>query len=498
MVVTCFNPLTRYFFAQDDFTLMLRASTDASKMFSEFFSSNPGQFRPLTKSLYFAAMYKMFGLNAAAYHVVSLVVHMVNTALVFFLMRRFRITPPSALIVTAMFALSTSFLHVLAWVSCMQQLLAMTFVLLTLFFGIAAVRSHRVLPLWISAVSYILSLMSMEQGFAVPVALFLIGYFGIGGDRIGVPRLLRRLSLHIAIMVIYAAFMLLWRGAPPEGVYEFHIGKNVLINLLLYLKWLVSFWVVLPPIMTATSIPWSILHIVVLYLVVYNLARLRFAETLLAGSLVLSMLAPLLLLDQHTFFLHTYLPSIGTLLLIGFVVDDFFDLPGIRRDVVQIPVLTAMLIVIFSLSFMKIRQNLSAKLPRSENLTRSFVLRRAKVARQVYVDLMAKTSDPRNVDEIFMVYGRKEGHDDAKWNYRNVVEALAKGDAIKLYMSNPDLDVHFKVFGDTLAAKDVERARMFFFGDFGNSYTASEAIEVDEMKEAAEGVRSLQDESVGP
>lgn len=495
MVVTCFHPLTRFFFAQDDFTLMLRASSDTAGMLSDFFSSSSGQFRPLTKTLYFAVMHGLFDLNAAPWHVMSVMWHIINSALVFYLMRRLGVHKPSALIVTALFALNSAFFHVIAWVSCIQQLWAMTFVLLTLFFGIVAARTRRSAARWLSFAAYALGLLAMEQVYAVPLALVIIGRLSAG--RTDAPRpwssILRTFMPHLVLMVIYAVFMLVWKGLPSEGAYSFLIGKNVPVNFLVYTKWLASFWIVLPAVMTTTELSWSVLHILILYLVAYNLARRRWAESIMAATIVGTMLLPLLLLDQHTFMLHTYLPSIGILFLIGLVLDDLFSMPGIRRLEIQIPVMTLLLIAVFGLSFTKIRQNITAKLPNSKALSRSFVLRRAQLAMQVYVDLKAKAGDPANLERIVMVYGRPEGNDDASWNYHNVVEGLGRGDAIKLYFDRPDLDVSFHVMGDSLPADGGDGTRIFYFGDFGNCYTADEAREVEEM-----GGRELIDPSPDP
>lgn len=495
MVVTCFHPVARYFLAQDDFTLMLRASTDSGGMLASFFGPDPGQFRPLTKTAYFALMFKAFGLNAVAYHGASIAFHVVNSTLVYVLMRRLGVKAAAALVVTAIFALSSAFFHVVAWASCIQQLIAMTFVLVTLLLGIDGLRTGRAANLWSSLAAYALALASMEQAYAAPIVLLLVGALGIGDDggRLGVGVLVRRLRWHLGAMFLYACFMLAWKGMPQEGVYHLNLGGNVFVNLIVYLKWLVSYWVVLPASMAATKAAWSPQHLILICLIVYNLARKRLSETLLALVLVIGMLLPVLLLDQHTFFLHTYLPSIGVLYLIALALNDLFGFRGVRRDVVQIPVLTILLIAVFGLSFVEIRQNITARLPISNKVPASFVLRRAKIAHQTYVDIRAKAGDAAQIDTLNMVYARVEGVDAASWNYLNVVEALARGDALKLFLDRPRMEVAFSVLGDSLDVAEHNGTRVFYFGDFGNCYAQSERAAIEQLLDAPSPATPLDD-----
>src|SRR5215468_5470999 len=71
-VFYCYWPLTRFFFSQDDFYFLERASSGFRASMEQFFNTRPGHFRPLTKGLYFFFAWPIFGLNPAPYHIVSL------------------------------------------------------------------------------------------------------------------------------------------------------------------------------------------------------------------------------------------------------------------------------------------------------------------------------------------------------------------------------------------------------------------------------------------
>ncbi len=108
MVATVFSfyPLLRYFFAQDDFILMHIVQRDGLSAFTDFFARETGHFRPLTKAAYFGLMHRLFGLDAAPWHNVSMFLHIINSILYFLLLGRTGVKTASALITTSLFALS--------------------------------------------------------------------------------------------------------------------------------------------------------------------------------------------------------------------------------------------------------------------------------------------------------------------------------------------------------------------------------------------------------
>src|SRR5258708_314346 len=87
-VFYCYWPLTRFFFSQDDFYFLEKASSGLRASLEQNFNTHPGHFRPITKGLYFLVMWAMFGVNAVPYHVVSLALHAGNSILVGVLLRR--------------------------------------------------------------------------------------------------------------------------------------------------------------------------------------------------------------------------------------------------------------------------------------------------------------------------------------------------------------------------------------------------------------------------
>ena len=76
---------------------------------------------------YFGAAGRLFGTHPLPWHVVSLLLHVVNVSLSFALLVRLRLSRPAAMLGAAAIAFNLAFFHVVGWITCTQQLLAATF-----------------------------------------------------------------------------------------------------------------------------------------------------------------------------------------------------------------------------------------------------------------------------------------------------------------------------------------------------------------------------------
>lgn len=468
--VVCFFPLLRYFFAQDDFVLMHAAWLDGWGAIGEFFTRTPGHFRPLTKAAYFGVMYRFFGLNPVPWHAVSLVVHIININLFYVLLRRVRVTAAAALITTTLFGLSVAFLHVIAWAACIQQLLGLCFMLAALVWGIEYIQDGDGGKCWLSLMSYVLALTSVEQTFGVPVVLMGCFYLlpGERGTGKSLPVLARKLWTHLSVMVGYLVFMAVWKTTPDSGYYAFVFGSNIASNMAVYLGWVVQFWAALPSRMALGRIPWSVSHIVVATIIVCNLLRKRWRETAFGLLFFVVAISPALFLKDHTFYLHTYIPAFGVLYLIAKIIEDVLEHPLLRSIRVQSAVLTVVLVVVTAGSHEMVRRNQRYKMFGMIDMPRSFVLRRAEIARTVYGSISAEAPFEDRIKKVYFVYAREEGGEDAKWNRTNVESAIGRGSLINLIYNRPDIEVIFGVAGDQITQGETSVSDIYFFDDYGN------------------------------
>jgi hypothetical protein len=210
-------------------------------------------------------------------------------------------------------------------------------------------------------------------------------------------------------------------------------------------------------------------HLVILLLIVYNLAKGRHALVVFCFAYYLLTIAPVLFLGQHTFYLHNYIPAFGMILLLAPVVEDLDGLleqQSSRQSRIIAGVLVGFVAV---MCISKIRANESNNLRKDILLPKNFVLRRAIIAKNAYDDIKRKTNTTSGKDRLFMIYRER-----SSWYKDNVVAALGKGSALKLFYSSPDLDVFFKDQGDTLQDYRPAGSQILFFDHMGHCYTSDE------------------------
>jgi hypothetical protein len=470
-IIVVFYPLMQYFFAQDDFILISRSAFQTKGSIIETVQSHPGQFRPLSKVLYFFLMYRLFHLNPIPYHVVSMLLYIINAMLFFLLMRSFRLSFAGALVTAALFALSTSFINVVAWISCIQQLLSMCFGLLTLLFGLRGIDRRSTGLSLLATACYGISLLSLEQTAALPLVLALYAYLHSKLQDTG-QRLRHAVSatlMPLAVMAAYAVFMLLWRTLPKEGPYTFHWGRNLFDNFLVYSDWGYAFSVQLPLLIDNLKTGLSSSHLLLLALVLYNLARGRRKIVIIGGAYYLLTLLPVLPLESHTFFIHTYIPSFGLLVLLGWLLDDLYRFFAGRDRTLAAYYTCAFLVLIPAAAFVQTRRNIDTPIHKSYPLPRDFVLRKAILAQNAYQDIMARKAALPPGGKFFMVFVDKQS-----WQSDNVVGALGGGTAIKLFFDDPTLQVFTCYKGDTLQAFTPQDSQILFCDILGRFFTDKE------------------------
>jgi hypothetical protein len=480
LATLCFFPLLRYFFSQDDFYLIYRSTHEAGDMLASAFGPSPHHFRPLTKTVYFAVAYRVFGLHALPFHIVSLAVHLGNSLLIYVLLRDFRLSAAPAAVATALFALSVSFFHAIGWISCIQQLGGALFFLLTFVLAITALRDRSWKWQMMSVVAYILALLSLEQTFLVPLLIVMAAVLGLTEKRYSVAETLRTMWPHTLILCAYAAVRLFWKGMPSEGISRFAYGDNVVLNLAAYLSAMYTYW---PDI--SNQIPYRTLtmtpsHFVLLALVVYNVARLRVRQVAFALIFIVATLLPTLFLVYHFFYYHTYVPAFGAVFLIGLLTEDVFKVIGrgwLAAQSRQLLAAAVVIAVITAISSWKVRVIERRAIDQRTRQLGSFVLRRAIIAEAAYHDLTKKAGDMTGVRHIDLVYGWP-GHKKAGGRPRDLFWAFSDGYAVRVFFDDYDVEDVQMLYawnpqGDYREEPD---RRVFFYDPAGHCYT------YDEMK----------------
>lgn len=120
--------------------------------------------------------YRLWGLNPAGYHLQSILLHALNTALAFFVVRRLIGKAAIAAVAALFFAVHPGHVEAVAWISIRKDLLAALFSLLTVLFYLRAFESR--VPRWGfyagSVLWFTLGLLSKATIVTLPLFLLLV------------------------------------------------------------------------------------------------------------------------------------------------------------------------------------------------------------------------------------------------------------------------------------------------------------------------------------
>jgi len=456
-------PLVHYFLVQDDFVLLEHAAFRPFHAIAEYFAPGVGQFRPLTRGVYFVLAYRLFGLHATGYHVVSLAVHIVNVVLTFELLRRLRTGVGGALVGATLFGVSSAHFTAIAWATCIQQLAAMTFMLMSALRALDALESPRAARR--SLLAYAGALMCLEQAALLPVALALMLLFGLAGgdERPSLRRVARVLRWHGVLMVGHLLFMLAWKTLPPDGIYHPRLGLHILHNAWIDLARTLHVFVGLPAFENAPEPTLYKANVLFVVVAAYHLARRRWREVVFALVFFLATAIPILGLVRHNYYYQTYVIAFGSFYLIALAAGDVFA--AMRRPLAQAALLSVVLVTSTALARTFTHRNETNHYGRTD-YERSFVVRRSLIAHNVYKGVMAQKHI--HPDRVVMLYGRREHATDAKWNVANVKEALGGGSALRLFYDEPDMDVTWYLMTDSVRGDRLARADVFIYSDLGD------------------------------
>ncbi len=123
---------------------------------------------------------QLFGLNPGWHHLSSLLLHIINTLLLFFIFNRMTSAPLRSGMVAALFAFHPLHVESVAWVADRKDVLSAFFWMLSMWAYVRYTEhpcTGRYLPVWLL---FMLALMSKPMVVTVPLVLILIDYWPLG------------------------------------------------------------------------------------------------------------------------------------------------------------------------------------------------------------------------------------------------------------------------------------------------------------------------------
>ncbi len=167
-----------------------------------------GNYHPVTV-LVQAIEYSFFQDDAQGYHTVSFLLHLLNSVLLYFLVRRLAKNEIAAFICSLLFAVHPAHVESVSWVSAQKDLLYTFFYFATLICYLAYLQEGGKKYRWyvLMLLLFLLSLLSKAQAVTLPVIMLLIDWYR--QEKFTIRMLLEKvpffiLSLLFGVLAIYA------------------------------------------------------------------------------------------------------------------------------------------------------------------------------------------------------------------------------------------------------------------------------------------------------
>ncbi|MFA6582768.1 MAG: tetratricopeptide repeat protein [Elusimicrobiaceae bacterium] len=140
-----------------------------------FTQTHYGLYKPVV-ILSFALNYRFSGLNPRPYHITNIVLHTVNTALVFWLIVLLAANVPAAAITALVFAVHPMHVESVAWVTERKDMLYSLFFLLSSILYLIYLKRKSPTAYIGSVLCFALSLTAKPMGITLPAVLFIYDY----------------------------------------------------------------------------------------------------------------------------------------------------------------------------------------------------------------------------------------------------------------------------------------------------------------------------------
>jgi len=207
-------------FGSDDFTLLAWARTAPLRdLLATFEVWKPRHLGPLLY-LVFYLQYRIFGVAAWGYRLVSIDLHVIAVILVYEICRRLLHRPLVALLAALSFAWQPAHSQAVMWDAAVDHVISSTSYLAALLLFLAYLDTHRRVFLGITLLAVVLSMLAKDESLTLPPILFL-SEFLLFDRRLTVERLAKYAPL-IALFVPYllarSGYYLLVRSTLPYGL----------------------------------------------------------------------------------------------------------------------------------------------------------------------------------------------------------------------------------------------------------------------------------------
>lgn len=434
--------------------------------FPQFFiSRGEGQsfYRPLSRETYNLLMYKLFGLNALAYHLMNLLLIILNLFLLAFVIKKITSKNLAMFFSVLIFIISAIHSIEIYYLASIQTLISTFFALISILFFTNYIIKTNINYFLASILFYSLALFSHESAIILPGILFVIYYF--------LKREYKKLFL---LMMPFAMVGLLFflstssiTNLPSQEVYKPAFQSNKMFNTLgWYILWsfgmpemLVDFvgpqlaikseftrWygyyakVVFPLLFSIVSL---------LFLIILSLKKIIFTRLLIISiSSFFISISPFLFFPQHKFVYYLSFSSIWFSAAVGSIVAT-----GWRQGIVYKFFTLLIILFFFTISYQTMKLNTITY----------WAAKRAAAAKVILQDL--KRFHPEvDTNTIFYIVDDPNYPDiGSEWgtSSKQAFYILSGSDALKLLYNDPTIETYYQWIGGLPESIDKKKVITF-------------------------------------
>jgi len=164
-ILLAYKNLFTVYFLSDDFDLLLGKY--------DWLSPVTGFFRPIPHLVIFL-FYKIFGLTPLPFQIFSLLIHFMNSILIYTVIDKVTRNRFFALIAGLLFGPNFLISEAVFWISGVTSLLITLFYLLTILFYLNFLKDKKRIFYTFSIISFVLAFLSKENAFTLPLVLILL------------------------------------------------------------------------------------------------------------------------------------------------------------------------------------------------------------------------------------------------------------------------------------------------------------------------------------
>lgn len=340
-LVAYFSSL-KYGFSQDDFIHLSASQVNSVTEFLNFFNpfyQYPDIFfyRPLTTHVYFYINKTIFGLNPLPFHLEGISLHLINSLLFYFLIKKLWQNEKVSLLAAIFYSLSAAHFLSLYYISAFQQIGKSFFILLStlLFFNFQENFKKRFY--FGSIMAFVLALLSKEVSIVFPFLLVLLAVLRRKEEKI--ITILKSLKLllvpYFLISLVYLGYRISgFQTIFNEGNYDTNFSLTATLqNMKWFLIWSIGLPEILstyPSLKPASLIQFSndfllaklilfslIVFIVSIILVIKNISKLTLRVSIIFVIFFFVSLSPYLFLSQHK---YPHYLDLGLLVVLPLIV----------------------------------------------------------------------------------------------------------------------------------------------------------------------------------